>query len=465
MKLTVDQEDAKRRQLFLEGNIMRGVISVCLPMALFQLVNELFRVVDLAITSQISPESVSAVAFFNQLNNSMVSVGTGLSIGAGILIAGYYGAGEYDNLKKTVNTTFFMSGLASVVMVITLIIGSDWIMALANTPDELVEIGLNYYRVIMINLIFVYINNVCIAIEKARGNGPKIMKINLLMAGVKFLLSAVFVIILKQGVVMIAVSTLLANMLVTGICIFNLRKREDAFGLSFRYICLKLSFLKRILSISVPVIAEKFAFSAGKVVVNSVGVEYGTQTVGALGVSNTVSALSTVPAGSIGDGGAALIRQNIGNSNPDRALKVFRSVFIVDVVWGVLGFLLTWMFLDPILTVFAKGDMIFAALIRQVFMLEMTSNVFLAVHAAIMALLYAFGHTKLSFLINFSRLFVIRIPVLILLKTFTTLSGGVTMGMVMMLSNAATGILAMIVAAAVLRREFGKVWVKKLFAK
>ena len=100
-------------------------------------------------------------------------------------------------------------------------------------------------------------------------------------------------------------------------------------------------------------------------VVNSVGVNYGTQTVGALGVSNSVSALSTVPAGSIGDGGAALIRQNIGHGNPQRALKIFRCVFIVDFVWGVLGFILTWVFLDPILASFSKGDVAFAEQLAQ----------------------------------------------------------------------------------------------------
>mgnify|MGYP006876721058 CR=1 FL=1 len=79
MGLQVDPKELKKRQFFLEGNIPKAVLSVCLPMALFQLINELFRVFDLVITSQINPESVSAVSFFNQLNNSIVSVGTGLS--------------------------------------------------------------------------------------------------------------------------------------------------------------------------------------------------------------------------------------------------------------------------------------------------------------------------------------------------------------------------------------------------
>mgnify|MGYP000432341675 CR=1 FL=1 len=89
MALTVAEKDLKKRELFLEGNILKGVLTVCVPMAAFQLLNELFRVFDLAITARINPESVAAVSFFNQLNNSVTAVGTGLSIGAGILIAGF----------------------------------------------------------------------------------------------------------------------------------------------------------------------------------------------------------------------------------------------------------------------------------------------------------------------------------------------------------------------------------------
>ena len=61
MALTVAEKDLKKRELFLEGNILKGVLTVCVPMAAFQLLNELFRVFDLAITARINPESVAAV--------------------------------------------------------------------------------------------------------------------------------------------------------------------------------------------------------------------------------------------------------------------------------------------------------------------------------------------------------------------------------------------------------------------
>ena len=268
-------------------------------MAAFQLLNEIFRVFDLAITARINPESVTAVSFYNQLGNSIASFAMGLSMGAGILIAGYYGAGEYEKVKKTVNTTFFLAGSAGVILAVLLIAAGRPILRLANTPDELIRIGWDYYRLVMLNLILVFFNNVYIAIEKARGNGSRILAVNLLMAASKFAISWFLVVIMGKGIVAVAVSTLAANLFVSCTGLYFLRDPEDAFGLSPGYITLCPAFLHKIFHISLPIMAEKFAFSAGKVMVNSVGVEYGTQTVGALGVSNSISALSTVPAGSI----------------------------------------------------------------------------------------------------------------------------------------------------------------------
>lgn len=83
MGVKVEKNDLRKRKLFLEGNILQGVLSVCVPMAAFQLLNEIFRVFDLAITARINPESVTAVSFYNQLGNSIASFAMGLSMGAG----------------------------------------------------------------------------------------------------------------------------------------------------------------------------------------------------------------------------------------------------------------------------------------------------------------------------------------------------------------------------------------------
>ncbi len=462
-KLNLNKDNQMRRMEILEGNTWKTTFAVCGPMALYQLINQLFRLVDLVVTAQIDATSVSAVSFFSQISNTVNSIGTGFAMGVGILIASYYGAGNYKKVKQLLNSSFCLAILCALVFSVVLINGSPIVLGLANTPDDLIEIGLSYYKCEMIGLAFLYFNSVFIAIEKARGNGKVILKLNLLLASTKLILSFLFIIVFHGSVVMVSVATLIANMSVTVCGLYRLRDKNDVFGFSFSYISLRFATIWSILRISIPVIAEKLAFSSGKVMVNSIAVDYGTEVVGALGVSNCISAITVTPTTAIGDGAAAMVSQNLGNKNKTRALVFFRTVLCINMIFGTLGLLITIGFLNPIVLAFSSGDAAFALNIKTVFTLEMYSNVFLALNAAVMGLLYGFGYTKLSFLINFSRLFVFRLPVLLLFKFYTDISGYTVMGLVMMISNGLTGIVAAIIASIVLHHVFGKEWLKVLF--
>ena len=77
------------------------------------------------------------------------------------------------------------------------------------------------------------------------------------------------------------------------------------------------------LNLSFPVIVEKVAFALGKTVVNSMSKEYGSVTVGALGISNNINGITTQCQNGFQDGGASIISQNIGAGNLKRALDTF----------------------------------------------------------------------------------------------------------------------------------------------
>lgn len=463
--LQIDGKSAKRRDLILKGNILSSVITVCGPMAIFQLIQQFFRVFDLAITAHIGADSVTAVSFFSQLSNVFTVIGGGFAMGAGIVIAGYYGAGNFVKVKQSVNTSFALGVMAAFVLSVGLIVFAPFVLRIANTPMELIEIGLKYYQCEMIGIVPVFFNSIYIAIEKARGNGGVILRLNLVLASVKLSLSAIFVFALNGDVVMISLATLCANCFVAVIGICRLSKRNQVFSLSPSCVKFNWKAIKPLINISAPVMAEKVAFSAGKVMVNAIGVSYGIQIIGALGVSNSISSLTTMPPSSIGDGGAAIIRQNIGGHNKNRALIAFRCIFLINIILGFIGVVATFIMINPLVSWFSSGDIEFASVVKQIFTLEMTSNIFLAINSSVMGFLYGFGYTKLSFMLNFSRLFVFRLPLLIFLQQYTELTGASVMGLVMMTSNALTGVFSIIVVLRLIYIEFGSNGFKLLFTK
>ena len=75
----------------------------------------------------------------------------------------------------------------------------------------------------------------------------------------------------------------------------------------------------------------------------------------------------------------------------------------------------------------------------------------LGLNAAVLALLYGLGKTRVTLVLNFARVFVFRIPVFWFLQNCTQ-AGEASVGLVMMISNTAVAIAALVTALVVIRK-------------
>ena len=108
-------------------------------------------------------------------------------------------------------------------------------------------------------------------------------------------------------------------------------------------------------------------------------------------------------------------------------------------------------FRDVIFKLFSSGEVEF---MNSVFMLNVyfiVSLPLLGISYAVVALLYGFGKTRMAMSINFCRLFVLRIPMLWYFENCTSM-GMEAVGWALMLSNAATAVLSLIIAWAVIAK-------------
>ena len=92
---------------------------------------------------------------------------------------------------------------------------------------------------------------------------------------------------------MIAVASVISQSFLFIMAIRNLTEGDNAFTFSIKSIHFKKNVVNPMLNLSFPVIVEKVAFALGKTVVNSMSKEYGSVTVGALGISNNINGITT----------------------------------------------------------------------------------------------------------------------------------------------------------------------------
>ncbi len=451
MQASLSKKDEKFREFSLNGPMGKVVLHVGIPLALYQSLNQLFKILDSLMAAHISASTVSAVSYLSQINLMLSALGGGLAVGASIKVSQAYGAGDFELVKRRVSTLFAMCALLGGGLLLILVPFTPQFLRLMNTPEEFITEGSTYFILELFALVIIFFNNVYIAIERARGNSRRILYLNMAVIVVKFCLTAWFVYGLNGDINMISIATILSQLVMFGAAIINLNQGDNAFGFSLKAISFKGEVIKPMIRLSFPVIVEKAAFAMGKVVVNSMSTVYGSLTVGALGISNNIGGITTTPQNGFQEGGSAIISQNLGAEKPKRAFSAFKWTLVINIGIGAVFMSLSLLFL-PLMSRFFAGDNVeFAEMISEIYRLEALGAIPLGVNAAVLGLLYGFGKTKITLFMNFCRVFVFRVPVLWALQQFTTL-GNVSAGIVMAVSNIATGTLAAVIALIEVRK-------------
>ena len=452
---SVSQKDEQFRNYALNGAPMKVLINTCLPLALFQALQSIFKTLDTLMASHIGADEVSAVAALSQITLMITALGAGLAVGGCIKISEAYGRGDYDTVRTRVATVYAMAVAVSIVVAAVLIPFAPQFLRLLKTPENLIEAGVGYFRIEILTLVINFFNTVYIAIERSRGHAKKILKLNMAIILVKLGLSALFVYGMEGGLVLVAIATLVSQVILLGYALISMSRDEGAFRFDFRNIRWKKQTIGPILNLSYPVTAEKVLFAAGKVVVNSMSGLYGGLTVGALGISNNIGGLTTSWQIGLTDGAAPLISQNRGAGRYRRTLQIYYCLLALDVAVGVIGLALVSWGLPWLAQIFAQSknamDPAFRDLIVEIHRWEMMGYITLGINSATIALLLGYGYTKLTMLLNVARVFLFRVPVLWVFQQFTSV-GPEAVGMTMMISNICTGLTAVIVAIPVVLR-------------
>ena len=451
LKAELNSRDKRYLEASLNAPMWKVVLKIGTPLALYQALAMIFTILDTMMASHISKESVSAVAYLAQLNLFLSSVGGGLAVGSGIKISLAYGEGDYTMVRRRVSSLYAISLGVGLIMLGAILPFTGGFLRLAGTPEELIAVGSQYFVVQLFVMVVNFLNGVYIAVERARGNARRIFLLNIAMLVVKLSLTAWFVYGLHGGLTSIAVASLCSELFLFAFAVRYSLIGDSAFSFSPRAISFSRKVTVPMILHSLPVIAEKALFAFGKTIVNAMCTVYGALMVGAMGVSNNLGGITTNPQNGFQQGSSAIISQNYGAGKYRRVLEAFYATAIVNMLIGaVISGLELWQ-LRFLSGLFDGGSEAFRAMIAQVYRYEALGAVPLGFNAAVMALLYGLGETRLTLLLNFSRVFVFRIPVFWALQHWTSL-GEKSVGIVMMVSNISVAVLAGVVCVFVIAR-------------
>ncbi len=446
-------KEKKKRYNILYGNLFSTILMICIPLMVYQFFNSFYNLLDQIMASNIAQTAVSKIGVISQLKNAVSAFGAGIAGGGGVLVARYYGAGKMEEARNSASNMLLISCIMSATILIILIPLAYPILKIAQTPD-IDSSTITYFIMCLIELVAVSINNIFIGLEKIKGNSKKILILNVGMLLIKLTLNAIFVYVIKvDSIVYLELSTIIGQSVLFIVGILIMFSKKNLLKLSIKGMRPRSYYIVPIIKLSVPIFLGKFVMNLGKSVVNALcGSFYSEATggliTGALAVSNNLSGLVTSPVSVYEEGQSSIISQNIGNKNIPRTMKAFKTTCLIVLFFVVVGFILVrFVFLDQLTALFSitkqesSSEITMTDLIKQIFVFDCLSIPALGLSSAVLGILYGYGKTFLSGILNGSRI-IIRILSLIVLHAcgINYQAAGISMG----ISNILIGLLSLI---------------------
>lgn len=425
------------------------MLSLSAPLAMFAIFNYIGDIFDILIATNIGTSQIASLVFIDQIRGSIAAFGTGIAAAGIVLVGRHYGANELDEAKKTASTSFILTIIVAVSLMILFILLGKPIMLVLNAPKEIIDVSMGYFNVQMITTCFIAINAVFFGLEKAKGNTPKVFLLNVMGIVIRLSISSVFILVLKKGFIYMALGNLIAQGIITMIGIFSMFNRRNPFQIQFKKIQLNKQTILPILSLALPIFLGSMLFNLGKILINSMAAFYGTIAIASFGVSMKIVSIGAHISAAFEETESLIISQNIGNKSLHRSTKSFFVGLVYVLIVGIGVVALITIFQNALVTLFSRSDdPLYYEMIHNILKWEKYSAFTSALLAIFAGFFNGFKRTRFTFVLNVFRLYVFRIPLLFL---FISLNIGYeSLGYVMFISNTGTAIIGLIISIILL---------------
>lgn len=245
--------ETSNANLLTMGSIPKKIIMFAIPLLWGNLFQQLYNVADsLIVGNFLGNNALAAVSSSGNLIFLMVGFFGGIGVGAGVVIARYFGAGEYEKLKKAIHTALAFGGVCGIFLTVAALILAPQILKLIGTPEEVLPKSLVYFRVYFAGSLGFVIYNFGMGILQSLGDSKSPVIYLIISACLNVILDLVLIGGLGFGVGAAAFATIVSQILSAALCIRKLRREPEAFRLSFRELRMDGKMLRLIVVNGIP---------------------------------------------------------------------------------------------------------------------------------------------------------------------------------------------------------------------
>ncbi|MCM1185343.1 MAG: MATE family efflux transporter [Lachnoclostridium sp.] len=252
------------------GPLLGKILIFYVPLMLSGVLQLLFNAADIVVVGRYAgSNSLAAVGSTSSLINLLVNVFIGLSVGANVLVARFYGAGKQKELTDIVHTAILTSLVSGCILIVLGIALSGPALRLMDTPEDVIDQAVLYMRIYFVGMPFMMAYNFGSAILRAVGDTRRPLYYLLAAGIINVILNLIFVIGFQIGVAGVAIATVISQGVSSALVLRCLMLSDSVYKLDLKQLRIVPDKLVKMLQIGLPAGLQGSLFSISNVLIQS----------------------------------------------------------------------------------------------------------------------------------------------------------------------------------------------------
>lgn len=307
--------------------------KLILPLLIEQILAVLVGMLDIMMVSGVGESAVSGVSLVDTIGILLINIFSALATGGAVVSAQYLGREDHENANIAANQLVLSTTFISLIIMFIALIWRVPILNLifGHVEKSIMDSALIYFFITALSYPFLAIYNSCAALYRSMGNSKLSMQISFLMNAINVVGNALCIYGLHMGTEGVAIPTLISRAAAAIIMLLLIRNPQNLIHIDPK---LRLGFhpkmIQKILNIGVPNGLENSMFQVGKILVASLIATYGSTSIAANAVSNTVATFQIIPGVTIGLAVITVVGQCIGAKNYEESKQYTKKLLFLS---------------------------------------------------------------------------------------------------------------------------------------
>lgn len=414
----------KFKQLFQATDMTTGspwkrIVIFTLPMLLGNIAQQLYSTVDsIVVGKYVGDNALAAVGSAAPILNLLLVLFVGISMGASIMVAQYFGAKQREELSQTIGNCITLTAIASLIIMVLSLVITRPLLELLDTPVAIIDWCEDYLLILFLGCAGSAFYNILCGVLRGLGDAFSALIYLLVATVLNIALDILFVAYFKMGVAGVAWATIIAQAISAVLCFLKLAKMADLFDLKLSYLKLHKTYANKVISLGLPSGLTQAIMSLAMIIVQALTNSFGEAFIAANVIVMRVDGFAMLPNMSFGTAMTTYTGQNVGAKKMDRVTQGAKQGTILAVLTSTTLTLLILAFGKQLMGIFTETTSL-VELSRTIMGIIAPGYIAVAVTMSLSGVMRGAGDTMTPMWISLFTTVAVRVPIAYILAYLT----------------------------------------------